>query len=69
MPSDEARLPGLQVELGNGLADEARPARDDDIHIIRGVGRMKKARLGRWTYNVLPTTCQRRPMRLNINVD
>jgi hypothetical protein len=35
---DDDLMTGLQVEFGNGLADEARSARDDDVHIIRGAG-------------------------------
>jgi hypothetical protein len=34
---DEDGVTGLDVQVGNGLADEARPARDDDVHVIRGV--------------------------------
>jgi hypothetical protein len=35
--------PGLPAAVERLLADEARLARDDDVHVITGVGRMKKA--------------------------
>jgi hypothetical protein len=41
--NDEDLVPSPDVDVGHGLADEPRPARDDDVHVIKGVGRMKKA--------------------------
>ena len=35
---DEDVMTGLDVQVGNGLAHEACPARDDDVHAIRRVG-------------------------------
>lgn len=39
---DECLMPRPDVDFGHGLADEARPARDDMNIVITGVGRMKK---------------------------
>jgi len=35
---DEDVMTGLDVQVGDGLADEAGAARDDDVHVIRRVG-------------------------------
>jgi len=34
LAGDEGPMSGLDVQVGNGLADEARPARDDDVHAL-----------------------------------